>query len=197
MKAIESKDYDLLTSARDGDQKAFEKIVRRHQKQVYNLALKLLGSPEDAEDVLQETFLALYHNLKRFRGQSSLATYLYRLATNFSLMKLRRRKSRRQQHQVALEEAAEHPDPQAHSLDRILDSELHNLLNRFLLELNEKERAAVVLADIEGLPAAQAARILGLSLPAFKSRLHRARNNLRLRLLPYLKSGAKNLISSA
>jgi len=152
----------------------------------------MLNHPQDAEDVLQETFLALYNNLEKFKQRSSLATYLYRLATNFSLMKLRRRKSRGYQHQVRLEEAAEHPDPKAYGLDRILDTELRKLLNRFLIELDEKERAAVVLADIEGLPGAQAAKILGLTLPAFKSRLHRGRDNLRRKLLPYMESGIKN-----
>lgn len=80
MKEQDRQEALLISRARGGDHRAFELLVRLHQRPVYSLALRMLGNPEDAEDALQETFLALYRNLSRFRGGSSLSTYLHRLA---------------------------------------------------------------------------------------------------------------------
>lgn len=161
--------------------------MRANQARVYSLALRMLGNAEDAEDVLQETFLAAFRSLKSFRGGSRFSTYLHRTAVNFSMMKLRQRKRRRERQHVGLEHAAERPDPAAFTLDRYVDSEARTLLNRFLMELGDGERAAVVLSDIEGVANAEASRMLGVTLPAFKSRLRRGRENLRAKLLPYMK----------
>ncbi len=177
----------MISRARGGDHRAFESLVRLHQRPVYSLAYRMLGNPEDAEDVLQETFVALYRSLPRFRGSSSLSTYLHRLAANFSLMKLRRRRSRHEKQHQGLDQELERPDPQAFSLDKYLDSEAKALLKRFLWELKEGERAAVVLGDIEGFRDREASKMLGLGLSAYKSRLRRGRENLRKKLLPYLK----------
>lgn len=187
MKAPDRQEALLISRAKGGDHRAFEKLVKSHERRVYSLAYRMLGNPEDAEDVLQETFLALFSGLKGFRGGSSLSTFLHRTAANFSLMRLRKRKSRRERQHVELEQAAERPDPGAFSLDKYMDKETRALLNRFLLELGAVERAAVVLGDIEGVPGAEAARILKLSLPAFKSRLRRGRESLRKKLLPYMR----------
>ncbi len=181
------KEALLIQAARRGDRRAFEELVKIHERKVYSLAYRMLGSIEDAEDVLQETFLAFYRHLKSFRGSSRLSTYLHRMALNFSLIHLRRRKSRREKYQVDLEQALERHDPTAFTLERLVDSEARALLNRFLQELGDKERVAVVLHDIEGLPNAEASRIMGITLAAFKSRLHRGRDSLRIKLLPYIK----------
>ncbi len=176
----------MIARAQRGDRQAFEQLVRTHQRKVYSLALRMLGDQEDAEDVLQETFVSLYRNIGNFRGGSSLATYLYRLATNFSLMRLRQRRSRRQEQHISWDSDDQRPDPQAFSLEDLLEKEKRTILNRFLFELEPKTRAAVILGDIEGLPGLRAAKILGLSLSAYKSRLHRGRQTLRKKLLPYL-----------
>lgn len=175
-----------IKAARNGDRRAFEDLVRAHQRKIYSLALRMLGNEEDAEDVLQETFLALFRSLKAFRGGSRLSTYLHRTAVNFSMMKLRQRRRRRERQHVALEQAAESPDPRAFSLEGLLESEKRALLGRLLMELGKGERAAVVLSDIEGIPNAEASRIMGVSLPAFKSRLRRGREGLRKKLLPHI-----------
>lgn len=180
------KEALYLQAARNGDRRSFEDLVRSHQRRIYNLALRMLGNAEDAEDVLQETFLALYRSLKYFRGASRLSTYLHRTAVNFSMMKLRQRRRRREAQHVALEQAAESPDPRAFSLEGLIESERRALLNRLLMGLGQGERAAVVLSDIEGIPNAEASRIMNVSLPAFKSRLRRGREGLRKRLLPYI-----------
>ena len=168
----------LVAAARRGDQPAFEKLVRSNQAKVYSLALRMLGNQQDAEDVLQETFLSFYKNLGRFQGRSLVSTYLYRLASNFALMKLRYRKShggRQQSLEQAAEVVARDPSP----LELTERGELRRRLDRALQQLPAAERAVVVLRDVQGLSGSEVARVLKLSLPAMKSRLHRGRDELR------------------
>jgi RNA polymerase sigma-70 factor (ECF subfamily) len=178
----------LLEKAREGNAQAFDQLVKLHQTRVYSVALRLLGNRAEAEDVLQETFISLYKNLNRFRGSSSLATYLFRLATNFSLMKIRnsRRRGNDSKH-LSLSEIEEHPDAAASPLESLLNNELRSILDKQLQKLPDIERAVVVLRDIEGLDGNQVSKILGLSLPAMKSKLHRSREYLRKNLSVYLK----------
>jgi RNA polymerase sigma-70 factor (ECF subfamily) len=185
MKAPSDQEALLIREARQGDQAAFEELVRIHQRRVYAVALRMLGNPDDAEDVLQETFLALHRRLGSFRGRSRLSTYLYRSAANFSLMKLRQRRAKKTASHVALDQAEESPDPRAFSLDGYIDSELRAVLDRHLQELPGSERTAVVLRDIEGLPGREVARILSVTVAAMKSRLHHGRERLRRKLAPY------------
>lgn len=178
----------LLLQARDGNSRSFNQLVKLHQSRVYSVALRLLGNPGEAEDVLQETFIALYKNLHHFRGGSTLYTYLFRLATNFSLMKLRRSKRRgNESGHLSLNVIEYLPDKAASPLEALLNSEFRAVLDRQLQKLPAKDRAVVVLRDIEGLDGAQVAKILRLSLPAMKSKLHRSREFLRKNLSDYLK----------
>jgi len=178
----------LLQQAQKGNSRSFNQLVKIHQARVYSVALRLLGNRNEAEDVLQETFIALYKNLDHFRGGSKLSTYLFRLATNFSLMKLRRSKRRgRYSEHLSLVDIEERPDTAASPLESLLNSEFKEVLDRQLQKLPDKDRAVVVLRDIEGLEGAQVAKILGLSLPAMKSKLHRSRELLRKNLSVYLK----------
>jgi RNA polymerase sigma-70 factor, ECF subfamily len=178
----------LLKQAREGSQRALSQIVKHHQNGVYSLALRMLGNREDAEDVLQETFLAFHKSLPRFQGRSSLSTYFYRLATNFSLMKLRQKRTRRPEHHaVSLSEAFEEPDKKPDPMESTLNLELKQRLDAALLQLPEKERAVFILRDVEALPGEQVARVLKIGLAAMKSRLHRARNILKEELSPYIR----------
>jgi RNA polymerase sigma-70 factor (ECF subfamily) len=175
---LNANETDLLAAARRGDQRAFERLVKANQAKIYSLALRMLGNRQDAEDVLQETFIAFYKNLGRFQGRSSVSTYLYRLATNFALMKMRYRKShggRQQPLEQAGEIAGHGPSP----LEQAERSELQHRLDQALQRLPAAERAVVVLRDVQGLGGGDVARILKLSLPAMKSRLHRGREALR------------------
>jgi len=168
----------LVAAARRGDQRAFEKLVRANQAKIYSLALRMLGNQQDAEDVLQETFVSFYKNIGRFQGRSLVSTYLYRLASNFALMKLRYRKShggRQQSLEQAAEVIAHNPSP----LDQTERNELRRRLDQALQQLPAAERAVVVLRDVQGLGGTDVARVLKLSLPAMKSRLHRGRDALR------------------
>jgi RNA polymerase sigma-70 factor (ECF subfamily) len=174
----------LLAAARRGDHRSFEKLVRMHQARVYSLALRMLGNGPDAEDVLQETFIAFYRAIDRFQGRSKLSTYLYRLAANFALMKLRYRKAHGGQTR-SLDDAAEIAAPQASPLEHAERKDLTDRLNRALLSLPAKERAVLVLRDVQGLDGREVARTLKLTVPAMKSRLHRGRETLRRIMLAH------------
>ena len=179
----------LLQRLRCGDEEAFEQFVRAHQEQVYRLALRTLGDPFEAEDVAQEVFVTVFVQIERFRGQSRLSTWLYRVAVNHCLNRLRylrrrglgRRTSLHEEGGAsALQEASTHgaptlggrpprPDEWAEGL------ELERHLHRALQALNDEHRLLVVLRDLEGMSYEQITEITGLPLGTVKSRLHRAR----------------------
>jgi RNA polymerase sigma-70 factor (ECF subfamily) len=191
MKVPSYDEEKLLKDARGGSQKALSQIVKHHQNEVYSVALRMLGNREDAEDVLQETFVAFFKNLNSFRGLSKISTYLFRMATNFSLMKLRKRKTRKPEQQaVSLTEAIEEPDRSPGPAELLINKELKQKLDQALLKLPEKDRAVFILRDVENLPGDQVAGILKISLAAMKSRLHRARVQLREELSPYITNQA-------
>lgn len=180
----------LLAALQAGDKAAFAELVAAYSPQVYNVALKLLGDPAEAEDALQETFLNAYRALASFEGRSSLSTWLYRIATNASLMRLRRH-----QDAVSLDEPFVLPDGE--SLPRqlvdwsqapesvLLSAEARRTMADAIAQLPDTLRAAFVLRDIEELSGQETAEVLGVSLAAMKSRLHRARLFLREQLSAY------------
>jgi RNA polymerase sigma-70 factor (ECF subfamily) len=187
---------ELLERLRDGDPEAYREFVERNSANVYNVALKLLGDEQEAEDVLQETFLSALEALDQFEGRSRLSTWLYRIAYNASLMRLRKRKrmtafsldqpSTQDGDDPALQVASHHlvdwstvPD------DQLLTAEARQEMDRAIGELPETLRSAFVLRDIQGLSGAETADVLGITVQAVKSRLHRARLQLRERLSTY------------
>jgi RNA polymerase sigma-70 factor (ECF subfamily) len=179
----------LVREAKGGDFEAFEELVRRYEERIYGLALRMTRHPEDAEDILQETFIRAFEHLPSFREESSFSTWLFRIATNAALMKLRRERSAEI---YSLDQPAPDLDPMemtrdvedwAPNAEEMMEAEeLRQLLEDAVGELPEIYRAVFILRDIEGLPAKEVARILDLSVPAVKSRLLRARLFLRERL---------------
>lgn len=192
-------DDELVKRAQDNDYESFEELVRRYEKKIYGHTIRMLGNKEDAEDVLQETFLNAFRALGSFRGDSSFSTWIYRIATNNALMKIR--KSGR-----AYTEFEEEIPPPEMMRDRpyswfernpreaFLEKELVETLNKAVNELPEKYRAIFLLRDVEGFSTQRAADVLGITESAAKSRLHRARMYLREFLEKTLdgKSGSKN-----
>lgn len=180
----------LLAALRSGDKAAFAELVAAYSSRIYNVALKLLGDPIEAEDALQETFLSAYRAIDRFEGRSSLGTWLYRIATNASLMRLRKRREA-----LSLDEPVELEDGAsvARQLvdwshvpeDVLLGVEARQAMDAAIAALPDTLRATFVLRDIESLSGAETAEVLGISLAAMKSRLHRARLFLRERLANY------------
>lgn len=178
-----STDGELLEKARAGDGAAIDELLTRHERQVFRYGLRMCGNEDDARDVLQETLLAAFRNVKGFRGDAQLSTWLYQIARSFCL-KSRRRGVGEPDRIETLEKpeaqavAAEQAPPDAQAQAR----EIGALLQSAILTLPETQREVLVLRDVEGLSAEEAARVIGIEVGALKSRLHRARMELRERL---------------
>ena len=166
------------------DRPDFERLGEENSDFVYNVAYRMMGNAEDAEDVAQDAFISAYRAFDRFRGESRVTTWLYRITVNAALMRLRKTKlARSLTHtgidDVEIEDWSQAPDRAARN------SELRDKLKEGLGRLEPDLRAAVVLRDVQGLSNAEAAEALDLSVAALKSRLHRARVLLRKFLSDY------------
>lgn len=188
-------DEELIARIRRDDAVALEELVSRYEDRVYNLAYRMLGNKEDAEDVLQDTFVNVVRGLDSFKGKSSFSTWLYRVAANAALTKIRKRSRREKSESEFLDDVysvrqAAHSgvvltDWSTNPATSLLDEEARKELQKAIGELPEIYKAVFVLRDVQGLPAAEVAEVLGLSVAAVKSRLHRARLYLRNRLSSY------------
>jgi RNA polymerase sigma-70 factor, ECF subfamily len=179
---------ELVSRAQSGDNEAFAELVGRYQNKIYRLARNITQSNEDAEDVLQETFLKAYSHLDGFQRNSKFYTWIVRIAVNESLMKLRKRKSDRTvpldepldtgEESVAREIAVWEDNPE----QRYSREEMQEILDEAVESLKPDFRTVFVLRDIEELSTEETAEALGISIPAVKSRLLRARLALREKL---------------
>jgi RNA polymerase sigma-70 factor, ECF subfamily len=179
---------ELVSRAQSGDNEAFAELVRRYQNKIYRLARNITQSNEDAEDVLQETFLKAYSHLEGFQRNSKFYTWIVRIAVNESLMKLRKRKSDRTvpldepldtgEESMAREIAVWEDNPE----ERYSREEMQEILDEAVESLKPDFRTVFVLRDIEELSTEETAEALHISIPAVKSRLLRARLALREKL---------------
>jgi len=184
---METQEKEIIHKAKRGDQSAQTAIVQKYKRMVYNLGLKLLGNQEEAECILQETFLKVLESLPSFKGSSQLSTWIYRIATNQALMRLRNRK--KQHLSLPVEEEMEMKDYSqltesfsTNPLDDLLNSELKENMSVSIDLLPPKYKSVFVLKDVEGLSLKEISDILHMSVPAVKSNLHRARLILREKL---------------
>lgn len=192
--AEQSADQALVARLCEGENAAYEALIDRFEHPIFNLVSRLLDNPADAADVTQEVFLKIFRNVDSFRGESSLKTWVYRIAVNES-RNHQRWFGRHRKKEVALEPISQEtetawdvlPDPGPSPLERVMDSERQALLELALSEINPNFRAVLVLREIEGLDYAEIAEILELSLGTVKSRMLRGRDALRLRLVEHLK----------
>jgi len=183
----------LVSQAREGDTRAFGELVRRYEGKIFRLAQHVTNNREDAEDVLQETFMKAYEHLDQFKGDSKFYTWIVRIAVNQALMKLRRRKTDKSvsldeqidtgEDTIVREIAAWDEDPE----QRFSREELGEILDHAVDALEPPYRSVFVLRDVEELSTEETAEALGLSIPAVKSRLLRARLQLREKLTRYFK----------
>ncbi|MBX6314749.1 MAG: sigma-70 family RNA polymerase sigma factor [Isosphaeraceae bacterium] len=176
-------DQDLIAACRAGKVEAFGVLVRRYQDRLYPTVLRLVGCAEDAQDLLQDTFLRAFEKLGRFHGESSFYTWIYRIAVNLALSDRRRRRAARRAPEVH-GEAFDPPDPSDDSdpslpLER---AERDERVQEALNGLASDHRAVIVLKDLDGLRYEEIASILGVPVGTVRSRLHRARCELRERL---------------
>ena len=186
-------DVLLVEQAKAGDVGAFEKLVRQYDRQLFRIANHITQNREDAEDVVQDAFLKAYEKLDQFQGNSKFYTWLVRIAVNESLMRLRKRRTGKM---VSIDEDVQtdegsmprdladwSPDPES----LYGQSEMGEILRKTIQGLPQGFRVVFVLRDVEGLSTEETAETLGLSVPAVKSRLLRARLQLRERLAKYFK----------
>jgi RNA polymerase sigma-70 factor (ECF subfamily) len=160
-----------ISAARDGDLTAFEQLMRRHERLVLVTAFRLLGSMADAQDVSQEVFLKLYRNLGKLASEAAIPGWLYRVTVNACHDLLRRRPSGA----VPIEDAGELASGDADPQQQSAESERRKVLQMSLRTLSEKERAALVLRDLEGLSTEEVARVLGSSEATVRSQICKAR----------------------
>src|ERR1700756_2986286 len=190
----QTEELALVDAARHGDVSAFEQLIKRYDRNVFRIAQHITQNREDAEDVVQDAFIKAYQNLEQFQGNSKFYTWLVRIAVNEALMRLRKRRNDRT---VSLDEDVETEDgaiprevadwsPNPEQLYGT--SELGDILKKTIQGLSPRFRTVFVLRDVEGMSTEETAEMLGLSVPAVKSRLLRARLQLRERLAKYFKN---------
>jgi RNA polymerase sigma-70 factor (ECF subfamily) len=190
-KALPVPDEELVRRVQAGNNEAFEELVKRYERKVYNIAYRLMGNERDASEVLQDAFLRAYRFLPKFQFKSSFFTWLYRIATNVSLTKLRKREKVQL---VSIDEPAnadgdlplEIPDYRYNPEKMMKQRQLREALQKAVDELPPDYRSVVVLRDLEGLSNEEVSKVLSLSVAAVKSRLHRGRLELRKVLAEYL-----------
>lgn len=172
----------LVDAAREGDSQAFDELVRLTYGDVYNLAVRLTGNEADASDVVQDTYVRAFRGLRRFRGDASFSTWLYRIASNCA-SSFTARRSRQRCDALADTDVVVETDPDRDPSLRAEASTLRQTIERALEQLPQRLRAVVVLKHLEDLSHREIAERLGISEAATKVRLHRARHTLR-RLVP-------------
>ena len=175
---------EFVTRLRAGDRRAFEDLVRDQQHRVYGLALRMLGNVAEAQDVAQEVFIRAHRGLAEFRGDARLSTWLYTIASRLCLNRLAGSERRLVRH--GEEALAQMPDARPGPDEAILRGELEEALHRAIGELPEERRVVVLLRDVEGLAYEEIAEILELPVGTVRSRLHRARLDLKDKLERFL-----------
>jgi RNA polymerase sigma-70 factor (ECF subfamily) len=184
-------DTTAVALAREGDSDAFRGLVERHSRAVYRLAHRMTGNPQDAEDVVQETFLKAYRQLGRFESRANFGTWLHRIAVNCSIDLIRGRKHQETGHDAADLDTLDASDDQRvdPSPERLmLSTEVQQKVSRAMEGLTPMERAAFVLRHFEGQSIDEISRALGLKANAAKHSIFRAVRKMRLALEPFVES---------
>jgi RNA polymerase sigma-70 factor, ECF subfamily len=187
----------LVASARSGDATAFDELVNRYEDKIFRLTRNITGNREDAEDAMQDAFLKAFAHLNNFHGESRFYTWLVRIAANEALMRLRRRRP----NQFSLDEPIQgetdllpreledwDPNPE----QKYAEAEIGKILSDLMEQMDAEYRIVLLLRDVEELSTQETAETLGISVPAVKSRLLRARLKLREKLNRYFRQGVPN-----
>jgi RNA polymerase sigma-70 factor, ECF subfamily len=196
-KVAREDEHLLVAAAKGGDENAFEELVNRYERKIFRLTMNITRNREDAEDSMQDAFFKAYAHLADFQEDSRFYTWLVRIAANEALMRLRKRRP----NQVSLDEPIEGdddlipreiedwgPSPE----QRYAQTELHGILDQVIDQLDPDFRIVFVLRDVEGLSTEETAEAVGISVPAVKSRLLRARLKLRQKLSRYFRNRGAN-----
>lgn len=184
-------DLDLINQFKKGSDKAFEALILRHESKMYSIALRYTRNAEDAEEVIQETCLKLFSKLKTFEGKSAFTSWLYRVVVNHSLMHLRKK---RQEKATLFEDLSFYTKNQCFERasedllqadSRSIQHETREALETAINKLADEYKTVFIMRDVDGLNNEEVSQILKISVPAVKSRLHRARLMLQKRLDRY------------
>jgi RNA polymerase sigma-70 factor (ECF subfamily) len=188
MKQMHSDDAAAVARAQGGDEEAFRMLVERHSRSIYRLAYRMTGRPEDAEDVVQETFVRAYRQLGRFESRSNFATWLYRIAFNCSIDYMRARPHREspETHEVLDRRPPDNAGPSMDDL--VFAGEISERVQRALAMLSPQERAAFLMRHYHGCTIEEICRALGLKSNAAKHSIFRAVKKMRSALRPLLET---------
>jgi len=194
----EDPDRDLVDRWKGGDAVAFATLVRRHEKRIFRMLLRMTGNREEAEDVTQDTFLSLHRNGHRFRSEARFSTYIYRVAVNAALNRrrtLRRSRERIQKLEVRQIAGDDLPSSPRSPEDAVAGAEVGAVVHEALGRLPESLRTPVVLYDLEDRSYGEISRILGIADGTVKSRIHRARQALRVELREIMSRNKNGVIA--
>lgn len=174
-------EQEIIESAKSGDRKAMSVLVKNYEKTVYNFAFKICRDPERAENTMQETFFSMVKSLHQFDGKSKLSTWLYRIVANHCLMEARKKKHEffSMDDEDGLYDNNYAADWDSIPANIVENTELKKILDEAIEKLSPEYRIVFMLRDVEGLSTEETGKITELSVPAVKSRLHRARAYLR------------------
>lgn len=188
-----ASDHELLAAIRDGDEVAFQEIVRRYRNPITNFIYRMIDDYDRSVELAQETFIRIFTSASRYQANYSFSTYIYRIASNLAISELRRRKRRRF---VSLFSPFVNDDGETVEIDppdlaprvdeTMIEEERRRAVARAITSLPEKYRSALVLRDVEGMSYDQIAEVLSLSEGTVKSRINRARNLLKEKLSAYI-----------
>ena len=173
-----------------GDIDAFEILVRRHEKAIFNLVYRMLGNYDDAAETAQEVFLSAYRAIGQFRGESNFSTWLYRIALNHATTR-RKSTNLRQKRLVPIDGSDMVDDTQLGPAETLEKKELRERVQRALNELEPEDATVILLRDLQDIPYEDVAQMLKIPVGTVKSRLHRARRALKTHLTAYFRAGRK------
>jgi RNA polymerase sigma-70 factor (ECF subfamily) len=184
-----AEDFRLVQAFKAGDERAFEDLVRRYQRQVANIVYLTLGSRDDVQDIAQEVFIRVYRSIDKFEFDSSFFSWIYRITVNLCIDEIRRRKIKRTLSLDFLTEGTFEKErkskEQILASDSLLTDERREVILGALQKISSEHRQVIILREYEELSYAEIASLLGISVQAVKSRIFRARDELRLYLKDY------------
>lgn len=177
-------DAECVQRIHKGETAAFEVLVRRHQKTIFNLLYRMLGDYDEAAEISQEAFLSAYRSIGQFRGDANFSTWLYRIALNHASTR-RRSLAKWQQRTVPIETTESISERDVDPAENVEQKEIQEQVQKALNGLEPDDAAIILLKDLQDVPYEEVARVLAVPVGTVKSRLHRARRALKARLAPY------------
>jgi len=183
-------DAECVRKLQRGETDAFETLIRRHQKTIFNLVYRMLGDYDEAAEISQEVFLSAYRAIGNFRGDANFSTWLYRIALNQATTR-RKSLNTRQQRSVPIENTEPASDPHPGPAESMEKKEIRQRVQQALNRLDPDDAAVILLRDLQDVPYEEVARVLEIPIGTVKSRLHRARLALKSELASYFYAGRK------